>query len=130
MQIGGERMKDLRAEFEKLFPVPEGIHWADKYSRYVRDIYAMYEVYEDIYQARWEGFLARKPDPWDWAPDGQINSLDTKRHLQALEIAGNLFWQITTELNGVRRTVASGYDCNPSRNGETRVWNEDKEVWG
>lgn len=112
-----------RERFEKVWPVPEGVFWSSYHDSYMQN---GIDYYAKIYRARWETWQSKESDPWDMVPSGQINFEDEERNLIVYK-SGE--WQIWAQTSCQNNLLASGYNCDPSRNGETKTWNEERREW-
>ena len=112
-----------REQFEKVWLVSKNIYWnGDHYSGMTSHPNDALEA--QIQNARWEAWRSRKADPWDMAPKTPtVRHPEVKMRLFVLETGK---WNITLFTNmRYAQEVASGYNCDPSRNGETKTWNEN-----
>ena len=77
------------------------------------------------------GYEAKKPDPWDMVPKIPIK---IGHYIRKLSLdPGRMHWQIneyygTSIQDKIGHMVAAGYNCDISRDGETRIFRDGKWI--
>lgn len=118
----------IREEFEKWHYVEKWIPYDEEngvysYAGIDESKIKTVRMLNESWHGHQMGYKCKKSSPWDMAPHLQ----EEQRAYLTVIVRGP--WYITFgKSSGINTSLCSGYNCDPSRNGETRIYKKGEWI--